>query len=87
MFGKINNKQDISNKNVPRLAPNFKFVGVPYRNEESCEEALFLLINDSYNEKNKIKLEQYLNIYKDKLYTKYLVIVNKYYDNIINNKI
>jgi hypothetical protein len=85
MFGIINDKQDIVNKNLPRLAPNFKFVGAPYRNEESSEEALFLLINDSYNEKNKIKLEQYVNTYKDKLYTKYLVIVNKYYDDLINN--
>jgi hypothetical protein len=87
MFGKINDKQDISDKNVPRLAPNFKFVGAPYRNEESREDALFLLINDSYNEKNKIKLEQYLKIYKDKMYTKYLAIINKYYDDLINNKI
>ena len=81
MFGKINDKQDISDKNVPRLVPNFKFVAAPCRNEKSSEEALFLLINDSYNEKNKIKLEQYLNMYKDKLYTKYLVIVNKYCDD------
>ena len=87
MFGKINDKQDIVNKNVARLAPNFKFVAAPYRNEESSEEALFLIINDSYNEKNKIKLEQYLNIYKDKMYTKYLEIITKYYDDIINNKI
>jgi hypothetical protein len=87
MFGKINNKQDISNKNVPRLAPNFKFVCFQCKNEELSEESLFLLINDTYNEKNKIKLEQYLNIYKDKLYTKYLVIVNKYYDDIIKYKI
>jgi predicted metal-dependent hydrolase len=87
MFGKINDKQDISDKNAPRLVPNFKFVAAPYGNEETSEEALFLLINDSYNEKKKIKLEQYVNTYKDKLYTKYLVIVNKYYDDLINNKI
>jgi hypothetical protein len=90
MFGKINDKQDISNiKNVARLASNFKFVGFPSRNinEESTEESLFLIINDSYNEKNKIKLEQYLNIYKNKMYTKYLEIITKYYDDIINNEI
>ena len=83
MFGKINNKQDISNtKNVARLASNFKFIAAPSGNKETSEEALFLLINDSYNEKNKIKLEQYLNIYKDKMYTKYLEIITKYYDDI-----
>jgi hypothetical protein len=87
MFGKINDKQDIVDKNVPRLVPNFKFVAAPCRNEESSEEALFLLINNSYNEKNKIQLEKYVKIYKDKMYTKYLVIINKYYDDIINNKI
>lgn len=87
MFGKINDKQYMTIKNMPRLVPNFKFVAVPYRNEESSEETLFLLINDTYNEKNKIKLEQYLNMYKDKLYTKYLVVINKYYDDVINNKI
>lgn len=86
MFGKINNKQDISNKNTPKLVKNFKFIGFPYRNETSLEEDLFLLINDSYNEKNKIKFEQFVNIYKDNLYTKYLVIIHKYYDDIINNK-
>jgi hypothetical protein len=83
MFGKINDKQDISDKNVPRLAPNFKFVAAPSGNEESSEEALFLLINDSYNKKNKIKLEQYVSIYKDKIYTKYLEIITKYYDDMM----
>jgi hypothetical protein len=88
MFGKINDKQDISNiKNVARLAQNFKFVGAPCGNEQASEESLFLIINDSYNEKNKIKLEQYLNIYKNKMYTKYLEIITKYYDDIINNEI
>jgi hypothetical protein len=87
MFGKINNKQDIVNKNTPRLAPNFKFVAASCGNEESSEEVLFLLINNSYNEKNKIKFEQYVKIYKDKMYTKYLEIITKYYDDIINNKI
>jgi hypothetical protein len=88
MFGKINDKQDISNtKNVPRLAPNFKFVAAPCGNEQASEEALFLLINDSYNENNKINFEKYVKIYKDKMYTKYLEIITKYYDDIINNKI
>jgi hypothetical protein len=87
MFGKINDKQDIINKNAPRLAPNFKFVAAPCGNEESSEEVVFLLINNSYNKKNKIKFEQYVKIYKDKMYTKYLEIITKYYDDIINNKI
>lgn len=88
MFGKINDKQDIVNtKNVARLAPNFKFVAAPSGNKETSEEALFLLINDSYNEKNKINFEKYVKIYKDKMYTKYLEIITKYYDDIINNKI
>ena len=30
----------------------------------------------------KIKLEQYLNIYKNKMYTKYLEIITKYYDTL-----
>ena len=46
MFGKINDKQDISNiKNVARLAQNFKFVGAPCGNEQASEESLFLIIN------------------------------------------
>jgi hypothetical protein len=52
MFGKINDKQDISNiKNVARLAPNFKFAGAPCGNEQASKESLFLIINDSYNGK------------------------------------
>ncbi len=48
MFGKINDKQDISNiKNVARLAPNFKFLGAPCGNEQASEESLY----DSYNGK------------------------------------
>ena len=78
MFGKINIKQDVSNNNnnFARLIPNFKFVAVPCKKEESSEE----LINRTYDEKNKMKLEQH------EFCTKHLEITNKCQDDAPNNK-
>jgi hypothetical protein len=77
MFGKINIKQDTSNaKNVARLASNFKFVAAPsHRHEESIEK-----LNATYDEKNKMKLEQH------EFCTKHLEITNKCQDDAPNNK-
>ena len=64
MFGKINDKQDISNiKNVARLAQNFKFVGAPCGNEQASEESLFLIINDKTQLLNLIIFYFYLYLF------------------------
>lgn len=78
MFGKINIKQDVSNNNnnFARLIPNFKFVAAPsHRHEESIEK-----LNATYDEKNKMKLEQH------EFCTKHLEITNKCQDDAPNNK-
>jgi hypothetical protein len=88
MFGMLVNNEiirDTSSEYNKRayLMPNSKFVPV------RCginEEHLFLLIKDSYKNKNKLLLEKYIGIYKEKLYTENTETINEYNENMNNNK-
>ena len=76
MFGKINNEQNVINAdNYGKLMNNPKFIGTP---GIITEEALFNLIKNYYNDKNKEKLLECCYVYQKYEYKKYLDIITQY---------
>jgi hypothetical protein len=75
MFGTINSKQEFQSNTYPKLKNNPKFIGTPHI---ISEEALFKLIKQHYDNKNKEKLLEGCDAYQKYKYEKYLDIINQY---------